>query len=253
MRLDVYLAEQSLVDSRTDAKNFILEGAVSVNGRAVKKPSFEVDGSEDITVDKSGKRFVSRGGFKLESALDSFNIDVSGAKALDVGASSGGFTDCLLKRGAYHVVAVDSGSGQMVESLRYDGRVTVIENFNARYMSAEDFEFTPDLAVMDVSFISAKLIIPAVSSVLLEGGRFVCLIKPQFEVGRGGLNKKGIVKNDALRIKAVDDVVDFAKYCGFAHVGTIQSPIVGGDGNIEYLAYFRKGNKHYEKSYCDSK
>ncbi len=242
MRLDVYLAEQSLVDSRTDAKNFILDGAVSVNGIVIKKPSFEVDGGEDITVDKSGKKFVSRGGFKLESALDSFNIDVRGAKALDVGASSGGFTDCLLKRGVYHVIAVDSGSGQMVESLRCDSRVTVIENFNARYMSGEDFEYTPDLAVMDVSFISAKLIIPAVGSVLSEGGGFVCLIKPQFEVGRGGLNKKGIVKNDSLRIKAVDDVVDFAKYCGFAHVGTIRSPIVGGDGNIEYLAYFRKGN-----------
>ena len=240
MRLDVYLAEGAFVDSRTDAKGFILAGAVAVNGKTVKKPSFEVDGSEEILVDKSGKRFVSRGGLKLEAALDTFSIDVTGAMALDVGASSGGFTDCLLKRGATHVIAVDSGSGQMVESLRNDGRVTVIENFNARYMSPSDFQYTPNLAVMDVSFISAKLIMPAVSAVLAEGGRFVCLIKPQFEVGRGGLNKKGIVKNDNLRRSAVDDVVLFAEPCGFDLLGLIQSPVIGGDGNLEYLAYFVK-------------
>lgn len=242
MRLDVYLTERSLVDSRTDAKGFILTGAVIVNGKVVTKPSFDVDGSEEISVDKSSKRYVSRGGLKLEAALDSFNIDVSGVKAIDVGASSGGFTDCLLKRGAYHVIAVDSGSGQMVDSLRQDSRVTVIENFNARYMSSSDFEYAPDFAVMDVSFISAKLIIPAVSSVLTPGGGFICLIKPQFEVGRSGLNKKGIVKNDALRKSAVDDVVAFARPCRFDLLGLIQSPVIGGDGNIEYLAYFIKRN-----------
>lgn len=240
MRLDVFLADNRLVDSRTDAKNFILTGGVTVDGRVIKKPAFEVSGDEDILVDKSGKRFVSRGGLKLEGALDSFSVDVSDALAIDIGASSGGFTDCLLKRGAKHVIAVDSGSGQMVEGLRLDPRVTVIENFNARYMSKEDFEYTPDLAVMDVSFISAKLIIPAVSSVLADGGNFICLIKPQFEVGKGGLNKKGIVKNDTLRCQAVDGVVDFAKYSGFECVGIIASPITGGDGNIEYLAHFKK-------------
>ena len=242
MRLDLYLADNALVDSRTDAKNFILAGAVSVDGKVIKKPAFDVSGSEDISVDKTGKRFVSRGGLKLEGALDSFNVDVSGAMAIDVGASSGGFTDCLLKRGATHVIAVDSGSGQMVESLRCDPRVTVIENFNARYMSADDFEYTPDLAVMDVSFISAKLIIPAVAGVIKPNGKFICLIKPQFEVGKGGLNKKGIVKNDALRKSAVNDVVDFATHCGFELRGLIESPIVGGDGNVEYLAHFEKRN-----------
>ena len=242
MRLDFYLADNALVDSRTDAKNFILAGAVSVDGKVIKKPAFDVSGSEDISVDKTGKRFVSRGGLKLEGALDSFNIDVSGAMAIDVGASSGGFTDCLLKRGTAHVIAVDSGSGQMVESLRCDPRVTVVENFNARYMSADDFEYTPDLAVMDVSFISAKLIIPAVAGVIKPNGKFICLIKPQFEVGRGGLNKKGIVKNDALRKSAVNDVVDFATHCGFELKGLIESPIVGGDGNVEYLAHFEKRN-----------
>lgn len=242
MRLDLYLADNALVDSRTDAKNFILAGAVSVDGKVIKKPAFDVSGSEDILLDKTGKRFVSRGGLKLEGALDSFGIDVSGAMAIDVGASSGGFTDCLLKRGATHVIAVDSGSGQMVESLRSDPRVTVIENFNARYMSADDFEYTPDTAVMDVSFISAKLIIPAVANIIRLNGKFICLIKPQFEVGRGGLNKKGIVKNDALRKSAVNDVVDFAIHCGFELKGLIESPVVGGDGNVEYLAHFEKRN-----------
>ena len=240
MRLDLYLADAGLVDSRTDAKKFILANAVTVNCRVVTKPSFEVDGTENIAVDKSSKKYVSRGGLKLEAALDAFKVDPQNAYAIDIGASSGGFTDCLLKRGAAHVIAVDSGSGQMVDSLRNDSRVTVIENFNARYMSAEDFDYSPNLAVMDVSFISAKLLFPAVNNILQPGGDYICLIKPQFEVGRSGLNKKGIVKNDKLRRSAVDDVVDVAKCCGFDVVGTIESPIIGGDGNVEYLAHFKK-------------
>ena len=242
MRLDVLLAERDLVDSRTDAKNFILSGAVSVNGRVINKPSFDVTGEEDISVDKSGKKYASRGGLKLEAALDGFGIDVTGAMALDVGASSGGFTDCLLKRGATRVIAVDSGSGQMVESLRIDSRVLLIEGFNARYMTASDLEYRPDFVVMDVSFISAKLIIPAVASVIAADGGFVCLIKPQFEVGRSGLNKKGIVKSEALRRSAVQEVTSFASACGFELIGIIESPIIGGDGNVEYLAYFKRGN-----------
>ena len=242
MRLDVYLFSNNLVDSRTDAKNFILNGAVTVNGRIVKKPAFEIGDGELVDVDKSGKRYVSRGGLKLERALDEFNIDPSGLVALDVGASSGGFTDCLLKRGATHVIAVDSGSGQMVQSLRDDPRVTVIENFNARYMSRDDFDHIPDIAVMDVSFISAKLIMPAVYSVLKDLGIFVCLIKPQFEVGRSGLNKRGIVKNETIRKNAVDDVINVARAIGFENLGIIESPILGGDGNTEYLSYFIKKN-----------
>ena len=240
MRLDLYLSENSAVDSRTDAKNFILLGAVTVDGKVIKKPSFDVNGDEDISVDKSGKRFVSRGGFKLEAALDYFNISPDGMIALDVGASSGGFTDCLLKRGASRVIAVDSGCGQMVESLKNDPRVTNIENYNARYMSCADFDCIPDIAVMDVSFISARHIIPAVYSVLADGGIFVCLIKPQFEVGKSGLNKKGIVKNDTLRKQAVADVIECASAFGFANRGVIESPILGGDGNTEYLACFVK-------------
>lgn len=243
MRLDVYLADAGLVDSRTDAKNFIIAGAVTVNGKTVKKPAFEVNGQDSVTIDKSGKKYASRGGIKLEAALDRFGIDPTGLVALDVGASSGGFTDCLLQRGAAKVIAVDSGSGQMVQSLRDDPRVTVIENFNARYMSSDDFSYIPEIAVMDVSFISAKLIIPSVFSVLKDNSLFVCLIKPQFEVGRGGLNKKGIVKSDVLRKRAVDDVVEFASVVGFSFVGLMESPILGGDGNTEYLGCFKKYSK----------
>ena len=247
MRLDLYLAESGLADSRTVAKRLIEAGSVTVNEKSVTKPSFDVSGDEKISVDTSGIKFVSRGGFKLEGALDGFSVSPMGRTALDVGASSGGFTDCLLQRGAVHVIAVDSGSGQMVDSLRRDSRVTVLENYNARYMSPSDFGTTPDLAVMDVSFISAKLIIPSVYSVLSSDSDFICLIKPQFEVGRSGIGKGGIVKDKKLRRNAVDGVVDFAVTCGFKLCGVIESPILGGDGNTEYLAHFRKESVSGEK------
>ena len=240
MRIDVYLSNSGIVSSRTEAKNFIDEGAVSVNGIMVKKASFDVDGSEDITVDKSVKEFVSRGGVKLKGAISHFGIDVNDRLCIDVGASSGGFTDCLLKCGAKHVIAVDSGSGQLTDSIRRDERVTSIEGYNARYMKPEDFAYTPNLAVMDVSFISATYIIPALFSVLADGSDFVCLIKPQFEVGRSGLGKGGIVKDSKIRDAAVKKVLDFALDVGFEVKGIIQSPIRGGDGNIEFLAHFVK-------------
>ena len=240
MRLDLFLADNGYVDSRSDAKKFINEGAVTVNGKVITKPAFSLDGDEEITVDKSSKKYVSRGGLKLEGALSTFNVDPTGAIALDVGASSGGFTDCLLQHGAASVIAVDSGSGQIAESLRLDNRVTVIENYNARYMEPTDFDCTPNLAVMDVSFISAKLIIPSVYNVLANGSDYICLIKPQFEVGRSGLGKNGIVKNDSVRSAAVRDVINFALHTGFTLEKIIESPIKGGDGNIEYLAHFKK-------------
>ena len=240
MRLDVYLCESGLAASRTEAKNFILNGDASVDGRIIKKPAFEVTEASEVKLDRTSKKYVSRGGIKLESALDAFCIDVSGARALDVGASSGGFTDCLLQRGAAHVIAVDSGTMQLSESLRGDGRVTSIEGFNARYMKPEDFEYVPDVTVMDVSFISATYIMPSIYNCLAEGGRFICLVKPQFEVGRANIGKGGVVKDAKARERAVAQVIDFAKNLGFAHKGTIVSPIEGGDGNVEYLAYFVK-------------
>ena len=240
MRLDVYLFERGEAVSRTEAKNFITAGGVTVNGRVVIKPSFELSGEETVSVDKSSKKYVSRGGLKLEGALREFDIDVLNRDAIDIGASSGGFTDCLLKHGAKRVVAVDSGEGQMVNSLREDGRVTVIENYNARYMKPDDLPFIPTLAVMDVSFISATYIIGPLSDCLMAGSDFVCLIKPQFEVGRSALSKGGIVKDEKARRSAVDKVTSYAHSVGFTLKKIIDSPITGGDGNREYLAHFVK-------------
>jgi len=241
MRIDVFLAERGFASSRTEAKGFITAGAVLVDGKAVTKPSFEVSGEENISVDRSSKRYVSRGGLKLEAALDEFSVSPEGKRCLDIGASSGGFTDCLLKHGALHVIAVDSGYGQMAEELRKDYRVTVIENFNARYMSRTDLEYSPELVVMDVSFISATYIFPAIRSVIAEGGDFICLIKPQFEVGKSGLGKGGIVKSDKLRSEALDRVVSSAISYGFNLIKYMISPIIGGDGNTEFLAHFSLG------------
>lgn len=243
MRLDLYLCENGYCSTRTEAKKFILSGAVTVDGRVVDKPSYNVsDCGVEISVDKASKKYVSRGGLKLEGALIEFNVSIEGKIALDVGASSGGFTDCLLQHGAVRVFAVDSGSGQLAESLRTDGRVRVYENYNARYMSPSDFDDTPAIAVMDVSFISATYIIPAIYDTLSGNGDFICLIKPQFEVGRANVGKGGIVKDDKIRRGAIDKVVSFAEKIGFICVSVIRSPIEGGDGNVEFLAHFKKTN-----------
>ncbi len=253
MRLDLLLCERGLTESRTEAKNFITAGAVSVAGVTVKKPSYDVSPDiTDIIIDKSSKKYASRAGLKLEWALDKFGINAEGKRALDVGASSGGFTDCLLAHGAKQVIAVDSGYGQLVPALRSDPRVIVKENYNARYMTADDLEYTPDICVMDVSFISATYIIPAVADVIDPFGEFICLIKPQFEVGKSALGKGGIVKDEKQRKTAIDKVVFSARNSGFVFLGLTESPIQGGDGNIEYLAYFRKGNEFSEKNYIDS-
>jgi 23S rRNA (cytidine1920-2'-O)/16S rRNA (cytidine1409-2'-O)-methyltransferase len=245
MRIDVFLFENGLAESRTEAKRLVLSGAVTASGKVISKPSYDYNASAlELSVDKSVIKYASRGGFKLEGALSDFGIDPTGRIAIDVGASSGGFTDCLLQNGAKHVIAVDSGSGQIADFLRNSDSVTVLENFNARYMKPSDFEFTPSLAVMDVSFISATYIIPAVYDVLSDNSDFICLIKPQFEVGKASLGKGGIVKDKKALDFAKSKVSDFAKEIGFKHIKTIESPIKGGDGNTEYLAYFRKEMKN---------
>ena len=217
-------------------------GAVTVDGVQVTKCSFDVTGHETgVVFDRSYKKYVSRGGYKLDGALCAFGIDVTDALAIDVGASSGGFTDCLLQRGARRVLAVDSGTDQLVSELRRDARVTVYENFNARYMTASDFPYRPTFACMDVSFISVTLILEALYTVLAPGADFVCLVKPQFEVGRTGIGKGGIVKDSKVREGALARVIEFAEGVGFSSLGAITSPIRGGDGNIEYLVHFRKG------------
>ena len=241
MRLDVFLTEKGFTISRTEAKNFITSGAVKICGTVITKPSYDVNEDEsEVLIDRSFKKYVSRGGYKLEGALLEFNLDVKGRLAIDIGASSGGFTDCLLQNGASHVICVDSGSGQLSEILRNDKRVTSIENYNARYMRSEDFDYVPNIAVMDVSFISATYIIPSVYNILSNNSDFICLIKPQFEVGKSGIGKGGIVKNEKIRQSAVDKVTEFAKSIGFEVVKVVKSSIEGGDGNIEYLVHLRK-------------
>lgn len=240
MRLDVYLFENGYANSRTVAKELITESLVSVDGRVITKPSYDVSDGVKISIADVGVRYASRGGLKLECAINAFKFEIQGKLAIDVGASSGGFTDCLLKNGAAHVVAVDSGTDQLVAHLRSDERVTVMEGYNARYMSISDLPYAPQLAVMDVSFISATYIIPALYDCLDAQADFICLIKPQFEVGRAGIGKGGIVKDDKVRASAVKKVVDFAESVGFTTVGVVRSSVVGGDGNIEFLAHFRK-------------
>lgn len=240
--------QNGLAQSRSEAKTLIESGAVSLAGKQIKKPAFDMTGrAEDLLITEGVKRYASRGGEKLEGALSAFRLSVAGRSALDVGASSGGFTDCLLRHGAARVIAADVGFGQLVPRLRADARVTVIENFNARYMMPTDLPYVPDLAVMDVSFISATLIIPAVYRVLADRADFICLVKPQFEVGRAGVGKGGIVKDELLRQKALEQVCTFAASVGFAVEGSAVSPILGGDGNTEYLVHFSKGREREEK------
>ncbi len=243
MRLDIFLVTAGLAKSRTEAARLIDEGAVLYRGEVKRKPSFPIPDEtlfEAVTVLSEGRRYVSRGGEKLETALSAFRLSPHDRLCIDVGASSGGFTDCLLQNGAAAVLAVDAGRGQLAPALRDDARVHVFEQYNARYLKKEDFPFVPSFAVMDVSFISATLIIPSLSALLPAGALFVLLIKPQFEVGRGGIGKGGIVKNAALREQAVLRVVEAAKESGFSHLGTIRSPLLGGDGNTEFLAAFEK-------------
>ncbi len=247
MRIDVYLFEKGLSRSRSDAKRLIQEGCVFVSGVEVKKPAFEVTENDEVELILPETRYVSRGGLKLECAMNNFSLDFEGKLCIDIGSSTGGFTDCLLKNGASRVIAVDSGTNQLVPQLRCDERVFVKENFNARYMKASDLPYIPNLCVMDVSFISATHIIPAVFECLAGEGEFVLLIKPQFEVGRAGIGKGGIVKDDKARDNAVASVVKFAEDIGFKTIGVIRSSIIGGDGNIEYLAYFKKREIFYKE------
>ena len=239
MRLDLYLFENGYAHSRSFAKSLILEGSVHVDGKIVTKPSFLLTDGACVNVEKE-ETYVSRGAYKLAGAVSAFGIEVKDRLCIDVGASSGGFTDFLLKNGAKHVICVDSGTDQLVSSIRTDVRVSVFEGSNARYMSASDFEYSPDLAVMDVSFISATYIIPSLYDVLASGADFICLIKPQFEVGKANVGKGGIVKDEKMRLYAVEKVTAFAQSIGFVCNGTIKSPISGGDGNVEYLAHFVK-------------
>lgn len=241
MRVDVYLAAAGYTQSRKKAQDLIDAGVVKIDGVTVKKSSLVINESveHDVVIEQPFL-YVSRGGVKLEAALNAFKINVNRKKALDVGASTGGFTDCLLKRGAKEVYAIDAGIGQLHESLCNDERVHSIEHFNARELNPSITDGACDVAVADVSFISQTYIIAQIASCLSEGASFISLIKPQFEAGRAALGKNGVVTNSAYRFLAAKRVISFAVENGFDCVGLIRSPIEGGDGNVEYLAHFIK-------------
>ena len=241
-RLDILLVERGLAESRTRAQALVMEGKVRVAGQTEYKASRQVDDETPVEIE-SPPRFVSRGGEKLEGAFDLWGTALSaeGKICLDVGSSTGGFTDCLLQHGAARVMAIDVGTNQLAYSLRTDSRVWVRENFNARYMKSEDLPEVPALAVTDVSFISLKLILPPIRDVLAPGGEIVALIKPQFEVGKGNA-PGGLVRDENLRLAARDEIVRFAKEeLGLELLGLAESPIKGREmGNIEYLSWWRK-------------
>ena len=237
MRLDTSLFSSGMAKSRSYAAELIKSGLVTVCGKTVTKPSLETDGA---CVEITGELypFVGRGGVKLDFALDRFGVDVSGLTAVDVGASTGGFTDCLLRRGAARVYAVDSGHGQLDEKLRADPRVVNLEGVNAKELSLH----VPvcSVAVCDVSFISQTLILPEIEKVMSPDGAFITLIKPQFECGRDALGKGGIVKDKKYHRAAVEKVVKTADGCGLYLSALCESPVRGGDGNREFLACFTR-------------
>ena len=239
-RLDVTMVEQGLADSRTRAQALILEGRVRVNGQVETKASRTLADDASVEVE-APPRFVSRGGEKLEGAFALWGLEVSDKICLDVGSSTGGFTDCLLQHGAKRVMAVDVGTNQLAYKLRSDPRVWVRENYNARFMKAEDLPDVPEVAVTDVSFISLRLILPPIRDVLAPGGRVVALIKPQFEVGKGNA-PGGLVRDERLRLEARDGIVRFAtEELGLELLGLAESPIRGKEmGNVEYLSYWKK-------------
>lgn len=239
-RIDKLLTDRGLAPSRTKAQAMVMAGVVLVNDIRVEKPSqtFESDSNIRIKGDTPESRYVGRGGLKLERALYAFNIDPQGLTCLDIGSSTGGFTDCLLQHGAAHVTAVDSGTNQLDWRLRSDPRVDVRENTNARELLREEF-FSPfDLAVMDVSFISVKKILPVLMPLLIENGRIIVLIKPQFEVGKGEVGKGGVVRDPEKHDRVVREVNEFARAIGMTPAGLIESPLLGAEGNKEFLALY---------------
>ena len=245
MRVDLYLTENGYAPSRKKAQSLIEEGKVSIDGRVVQKASQQLgDGEHTVEIAQSAEvRYVGRGGLKLEAALDSFGIDASEKIALDIGASTGGFTDCLLQRGAKKVYAVDAGVGQLAKSLLANPAVVSIEKLNARNLLPEHIDNTcVDLIVMDVSFISATYIIPQFPALLSKNGEAVCLVKPQFEVGRAMIGKGGIVRDKAAHIDAIKRVCASAEGAGLTPIALIPSPIEGGDGNREFLLHLVRQN-----------
>ena len=242
-RIDKLLVQRGLVESRTKAQALVMAGVVLVDEQRVNKPSETVAADAEIRLkggDDPTSRYVGRGGLKLEAALREFKISVEGFVCLDVGASTGGFTDCLLQNGAKNVIAVDVGHNQIDWRLRTDPGVEVREGINARYLKPDDFPAKFDLAVMDVSFISATRIMPAIVPLLKHDGCLITLIKPQFEVGRGEVGKGGIVRDSQKHARVIEEVNRAAEELGLQVRSVIESPIHGADGNLEFLALYEK-------------
>ena len=238
-RLDVLVTEGGWAESREQAQRLIQAGQVKVNGHPSTKSGHCF--ADDVAIEvKASERFVSRGGKKLEGAFEAFGPDVTGKSCLDVGSSTGGFTDCLLQHGAANVVAVDVGKGLLHWKLRQDERVTVMEQFNARYLEPKDLGVAPEFAVTDVSFISLTLILTAMCRVLAKGGEIVSLIKPQFEAKRSEVGKGGVVRDDAVRLAVVERIRVFGTTeLGLEWLGVERSPLTGPKGNVEFLAHWR--------------
>ena len=241
-RLDLCLVEHGLAPSRERAKELIRAGQVMIGDHPAGKPSQKISEEEETRLSVQGETlpYVSRGGLKLEKALDVFNLDLRGLVCMDVGASTGGFTDCMLQKGAGRIYAVDVGTSQLSPLLGRDPRVISMENTNMRYLKGSDLPEVMDFLSADVSFISLKLLFPAMVDCLKEGGKMVCLIKPQFEAGRADIGKKGIVKDKRVHERVIREVMESAEGCGLRPLGHTVSPIRGAKGNVEYLACFEK-------------
>ena len=249
-RLDIILVQRGLAPSRERAKALIMEGIVFVNGVREDKAGSSFPINADIEVRGSNMEFVSRGGYKLKKAMEEFPIDLDGAVCMDIGASTGGFTDCMLKRGAKKVYSVDVGTNQLDYRLRTDERVVCMEQTNVRYMVPSDIPDVPDFSSVDVSFISLKLVLPVVSALLKDEGSAVCLIKPQFEAGREQVGKKGVVRDPAVHRQVIENVLSYVAENGLYPAGLSYSPIKGPKGNIEYLIYLLK---HESPALCEGR
>lgn len=236
-RLDVYLTSNDFFKSRTFSQKAIESGEVSVNGKIIKKPSYLVDDCDKVEVTSETPEFVGRGGYKLKAAVSQFDLHLSGLVCVDLGASTGGFTDCLLQNGAKKVYAVDVGKDQLDSKLRNDERVINIEGMNVRDIDDKTFENRMDFVCADLSFISLRYALKPIKSILKQSGEAVVLVKPQFEAGKSALNKKGIVKNQMDHIYSLNKICDECKLMGLSVKSAIYSPIAGGDGNREYLLH----------------
>ena len=243
IRLDQLVFDLGLAESRERAKTTVMSGLVFVNGQRADKPGMQVAPDAKVEVKGNALPYVSRGGLKLEKALKVFPVDVKNKVCIDCGASTGGFTDVLLKNGAAKVYSVDVGYGQLAWSLRNDERVVNMERTNIRYISSEEISEPLDICVMDLSFISVKLVLPAVCALLKEDAELVCLIKPQFEAGKEEVGKKGVVRDKAVHLSVIESVLSFAPTVGMTVMDLDFSPIKGPEGNREYLCYMKKG-KH---------